>query len=70
MANFLVATIPVIGHVTPETTLDGTSWLRRPFANLWTASAHPWVTLDDDMLAVAQQPTVQDYEEINRKAEK
>ncbi len=50
-------------------TLDDTSWLS-PVANHWTNRAQPWITLSDDMLNIAQQPTDEEFEEIYERFKK
>lgn len=50
-------------------TLDDTSGLQ-PVANLWTASAQPWITLSDGMLNIAQQPTPEESEEMRKRFKK
>lgn len=45
---------PQIVNVKPGT-LDDTSWLK-PVGNLWTSSAQPWVTIDDQMVNYPGQP--------------
>ena len=47
-------------------TLDDTSWLQ-PVGNLWTASAQPWVCLNDNMLNIEQQPTPEESAEMYRR---
>ena len=47
-------------------TLDDTQRLH-PVANNWTASAQPWITLSDNMLNIAQQPTAEDFKEMHRR---